>query len=161
LVVVCVLSIAAGCGPDEPEDRDHGPIAANISGPLGSIVPFATDEQRETFERGLEVAKRRFSRADGLGPAFNVTFCGSCHERPVIGGSAGLYRNFFLTGRRHADGAFVPGTSAGKSGGVIRMYYYGDKYPARPQVPPTTNIFSQRNPIRFFGTGLLAEVTGA
>ena len=69
----------------------HGPIAAEIRAPMGEALPYATASQLETYERGRQVALRRFDYADGLGPAFNVTFCGSCHEKPVLGGAGGLY----------------------------------------------------------------------
>ena len=137
----------------------HGPIAEGIYGSMGTPWPFATDEQLATFDRGEQVALRRFSLADGLGPAFNVTFCASCHERPVTGGSAGLYRDFFLSGVLLDDGSFFAGESAGEAGGVIRLYYYGDEFDARPEVPAETNVIAQRNAIPFFGVGLLAELT--
>ena len=156
------LTLLAACPEADPEPQralgDFGPMAEGIYGDLGEILPYANDEERAEFARGLEVAVRRFDRVDGLGPAFNVTFCAACHERPVIGGSAGLYRNFFLTGVETADGAFVPGFSAGEAGGVIRLYYYGDEYPARPPVPAETNVVAQRNAIPFFGVGLIAEL---
>jgi CxxC motif-containing protein (DUF1111 family) len=142
----------------EPKPFDHGPIAENVSGKLGDPVPYATSEQLAAFERGREVANRRFSRADGLGPAFNVTFCGSCHERPVTGGGAGLYRNFFLGGLQVEGGGFFPLESAGTSGGVVRMYAYGEELPAHPGAPDDANVIAQRNPIPFFGMGLLAEL---
>lgn len=160
-----VVALAAGlglsaceeaCAPPLPDD--HGPISEVAGGALGAPGAWATDEQLATFERGRQVALRRFDRSDGLGPAFNVTFCGACHERPVPGGGAGLYRNFFLTGIRTEQGQFFPGMSAGRSGGVIRMYYYGDDEPSRPRVPEETNVVAQRNPIPFFGVGLLAEL---
>jgi CxxC motif-containing protein (DUF1111 family) len=141
-----------------PPPEDHGPMAAGIYARLGDVAPYATDEQRATFDRGREVALRRFSLAEGLGPAFNVTFCGSCHEKPDFGGSGGLYRNFFLTGVVTDDGAFFPGMSAGNAGGVIRMYHYGAEHDSRPAVPEETNVVAQRNPIPFFGTGLIAEL---
>jgi len=182
LTALSLVGCAASC---EPPPVDHGPIAAGVTGPLGSIMPIATPEQRETFARGLEVANRRFSRSDGLGPAFNVTFCGSCHEKPVTGGGAGIYRNFFLSAIKTDSGAVLPGFSAGEAGGVIRMYYYPPQLlpegvepedglgpwrpedapmpghfdgaePARPYVPDETNIIAQRNPIPFFGVGLIA-----
>lgn len=156
LFVPLLLGALVGC----PEPSDHGPIAEGVFGPLGSVVPYATAEQQETFDRGREVAERRFDLADGLGPAFNVTFCGACHEKPVTGGSAGLYRNFFLSGVRTPGGVFFQGESAGMAGGVIRMYHYGDAEPARPVVPEETNVFAQRNAIPFFGVGLLAELDG-
>ncbi len=155
----CVpLLLAVSLAACDPEPVDHGPIAPDISGPLGSVVPYATTEQRATFERGQKVAGRQFSLAEGLGPAFNVTFCTACHERPVMGGGAGLYRNFFLAGEVLSDGTFSPTVSADNPSGVLRIYYYGDAHYARPEVPPETNTQAQRNPIPFFGVGLIAEL---
>lgn len=147
--------------PAADESMDDGPIAANIMASLGEPLPGATAAQLATFERGKAVSLKRFDLADGLGPAFNVTFCGACHERPVFGGSAGLYRNFFLSGRLTSDGAFIEGESAGTSGGVIRVYNFGGDQPARPAIPEETTIFAQRNPIPMFGVGLIAELDGA
>lgn len=153
--------VLLGCTGDwEP----HGPAAEGIYAPLGQPLPSATAEQRETFARGREVAEHRFALEEGLGPAFNVTFCAACHEKPDLGGGAGLYRNFFLAGRTTSDGAFFFAESAGNGSGVIRVYNYneynmGDLYPARPEVPDTTTIVAQRNPIPFFGVGLIAELS--
>lgn len=159
-----VLSIGAcmslgmsGC-PTTPEFGD-GPIAPDISAPLGEPIPTATETQLATFARGKDVLKHRFTLADGLGPAFNVTFCGACHEKPVGGGSAGLYRNFFLAGKTTGDGAFLPSQSAGMAGGVLRVFNYGEDFPARPPIPDDTTIFAQRNAIPMFGVGLIAEIT--
>lgn len=137
----------------------HGPVAEGIYGRQGDPGPWATPEQLEAFERGKQVALRRFDLADGLGPAYNVTFCGGCHERPTTGGSAGLYRSFFLSGVRLDDGSFFPGESAGEAGGVLRSYYYGDEYTARPEVPEETNVIAHRSCIPFFGVGLIAELS--
>lgn len=160
--VVCLgLALLVACGPTDPESKveGHGPIADGIMAPLGDPIPTASPEQLETFARGLKVAKHRFTREEGLGPAFNLTFCAGCHEKPAIGGSAGLYRNFFLAAKRLPDGAYLPATSAGKSGGVIRMYDYAPGRPSRPEVDPEVNIIAQRNAIPFFGVGLLAAIT--
>lgn len=138
---------------------DDGPIASGITGKLGDPMTTLTAEQLATFERGKLVMTKRFGIVDGLGPAFNVTFCGSCHERPVSGGSAGLYRNFFLAGRVDGNGAFVFSDSQGAAGGVIRMFNHDPSLPARPVVPATTTVFAQRNPIPMFGMGLLAELS--
>lgn len=137
----------------------HGDIAPDISAPMGEPVPFATEEQRATFERGEQVALRRFSLADGLGPGFNVTFCAACHEKPTTGGAAGLYRNFYIAARTTEDGVVVTTESAGNSSGVVRMYYYGHDEPARPVVDEAIDVVAQRNPIPFFGVGLIAELS--
>ncbi|MEQ1501800.1 MAG: di-heme oxidoredictase family protein [Myxococcota bacterium] len=142
---------------EDPSWHDHGPIAEGIYATLGEPVPYATPDQLATFARGKEFAIRRFDRADGLGPAFNVTFCAACHEKPVVGGGAGLYRNFFLAGHQTVDGVFLFDESAGNPSGVVRMYAYGDEA-SRPDVPDTATIVAQRNPIAFFGVGLLAEI---
>lgn len=151
------LYFAAGC----TSKFVHGDIGSGFMAPLGQQMPDSTEEQRETFRRGKEVALRRFELSTGLGPAFNLVSCAGCHERPQAGGSAGLYRNFFLTGFKTPDGAFFPGTSAGPSGGVLRMYAYSSSTTARPAVPETTTIIAQRNPIPIFGTGLIAELPEA
>jgi len=154
---ILLATILLGCRSESWEP--HGPVAPDIFAPMGEPLPRATEAQLAAFERGREVALHRFRLDEGLGPAFNVTFCASCHEKPDIGGSAGMYRNFFIGARRTADGAFFFAESARNDSGVIRMYAYDDLEPARPVVPASTNIVAQRNPIPFFGVGLLAELT--
>lgn len=141
--------------------RSHGPIADDVMAKMGEPWPFATDTQLETFAAGEEVALHRFDYGEGLGPAFNVTFCASCHEKPVIGGSGGLYRSFFLTGIVTDDGAFFPAPNAGEAGGVVRLYRNPnlDEEP-HPAIDDRTNVVGQRNPIPFYGVGLLAELDG-
>jgi CxxC motif-containing protein (DUF1111 family) len=122
-------------------------------------MPSASAEQLATFERGRTVMASRFDLADGLGPTFNVSFCGACHEKPVFGGSAGLYRNFVLAGRVTTDGAFFFSESNGDAGGVMRVFDYGESAPARPVIPDTTTVFAQRSAIPTFGMGLIAELS--
>ncbi len=137
-----------GCTGD-----DMPPMAEDVYGPLGSIRPDATDEQVETFERGEAIAKRRFTPEEGLGPLVNVTFCGACHEKPVFGGAAGHYRDFYLTATELPDG----GVLAGAHGGVLTAYgIAGEK--TRPGLQEGVNVITHRNPIPFFGIGLLAEL---
>ncbi len=144
-----------GC-PFIVPDGDNGdkPVAEGIFAPMGDPMPAATTDQLATFERGKAVFLKRFDLSDGLGPTFNVTFCGACHERPTIGGSAGLYRNFFIAGTLTDDGAFL----LDDVGGILRVLHYGSDT-ARPAVPADRNVFGQRNPIPFYGAGLLAELS--
>ena len=66
---------------------------------LGDPIEGLDREEYEAFLRGREVFERRFKPSEGLGPFYNATSCASCHSTPVTGGSAGLYRNFYLVRR--------------------------------------------------------------
>ncbi|MEM9191907.1 MAG: di-heme oxidoredictase family protein [Myxococcota bacterium] len=150
LPLVATVLVLAGC----PGDDDPAGIPDDIFAPQGQPLPTADAAQLAAFERGREVASRRFTAADGLGPQFNVTFCGSCHEQPVVGGAAPRYRNFFLVGQT-LGGAFAPlGTS-----GVQTHYSLNPEF--RVTTAEGTNTTAVRNPIPFFGVGLLAEIDEA
>lgn len=128
-------------------------LAKDIYGDLGTPLPTATDAQLATFERGREVVIRRYTAETGLGPRFNLSFCGGCHEKPVFGGGAGRYRDFLLVHQKLSDGSQVnTGTN-----GVQDHFSTGPS----PYVPldPETNHLAQRHPIPFFGAGLLAEIS--
>ncbi|HSQ65975.1 MAG TPA: hypothetical protein VLM85_22290, partial [Polyangiaceae bacterium] len=143
-----LAAVIAACGP--------GPQpATGVFGDLGSVMPSATPDQQATFERGKTVALHRFTKAEGLGPAFNVTFCTACHERPAPGGSAARYRNFLLVGQSLTDGSFNP---LGKSG-VLDQFTLDAQ--TRVSTPAQTNVTATRNPIPFFGAGLIAELPDA
>lgn len=138
-------------------DEGISPVAPEIaegifSEQLGQPLPSATKAQLTTFERGRKVALRRFGPKEGLGPQFNVTFCGACHEKPVTGGAGARYRNFLLVRQNLPDGSQV---NTGVNG-VQDQYRVGDM----PYVPTDaqTNHVAQRHPIPFFGVGLLAEI---
>ncbi|MGB3052556.1 MAG: di-heme oxidoredictase family protein [Polyangiales bacterium] len=139
-------TLALGCASDTAV-----PGADGIFAELGSPLPSATAEQVAAFERGREVALRRFTRDDGLGPEFNLTFCAGCHEKPVFGGSASRYRDFLLVGDELVPDVVVP---RGKNG-VQRQFSLES---GRSASDPLTNLSATRNPIPFFGAGLLAEI---
>ncbi len=141
------LLALSGCSPGP------APLARDIYAPLGEIRPDATDSQRATFERGEAVAKRRFSPSEGLGPLMNVTFCAACHEKPVFGGGGAHYRDFYLTATKLEDG----GVLVTDHGGVLTAYNLGEGN-ARPSLAEGVNLIAQRNPIPFFGVGLIAEL---
>lgn len=162
VVSVALLCLVSGCPsvpPPEVGPMDDGPIAEGIAGSLGDPIPSATPEELALFERGKAVLTRTFDLVDGLGPAFNLTSCGGCHERPTPGGSSGLYRNFFLAASVSPDGTFTFSQSAGMAGGVHRVFNYGPFSPARPALPADANLFAQRHAIPMFGMGLIAELS--
>ncbi len=139
-------TLAFGCASDGAD-----PGAESIFAELGAPLPSATPEQVAAFERGRAVALRRFTPDDGLGPEFNLTFCAGCHEKPVFGGTASRYRDFLLVGDELVPDVVV---ARGKNG-VQRQFSLES---GRSASDPLTNLIANRNPIPFFGAGLLAEI---
>lgn len=146
-----VLALLAGCDGDTETPREPAKLAEGVYAPQGEVLPTATAEQRATFDRGLAVATRQFGYSDGLGPSFNVTLCSGCHEKPAAGGAAPRYRNFLLQQSRQSDGSQIP---VAKNG--VQTQFDFDL--VRTPTDPAANVTATRNPIPFFGTGLLAEI---
>lgn len=145
-VVLGLLLGVSACDEDVP-------VIQGVFGPLGSVRPDATEAQRGAFERGQALAVRPFTPATGLGPHFNTSACATCHNRPLTGGSAGRYRNFLLARQELPDGSSV---DTGVNGVHPFLQREG---PARRPLDAATNRLATRNPIPFFGVGIIAEIT--
>ena len=143
LLSFAIACAEAGSQQDEAESR--------IFGALGDPIPGLSEDERQSFERGRELALRRFTPETGLGPEFNLTFCGGCHEKPVLGGSAGHYRDFLMVGNALLGDVVVP---RGKNG-IQRQFSLSI---VREPSDPQTDVSATRNPVPFFGMGLLAEI---
>ncbi|MCA9609484.1 MAG: hypothetical protein KC619_27975 [Myxococcales bacterium] len=146
---LCATFVMAGC----PDPGPPPVIPDDIYAPMGAIAPFATAEQRETFERGRIVAEHDFTIEEGLGPSFNLSSCSGCHERPVTGGSGPRYRNFLLVAEDVPDG---PLNFLGVKGIQPQFSVADSRYPT----PEGVDISAGRNAIPFFGAGLMAEIPG-
>lgn len=157
------LLLAGSCG-----DSDST-TSAETTFTLGQPITGLSDSEREAFERGRAVFERRFRPSEGLGPMYNATSCLSCHSTPDVGGSAALYRNFYLLrvqfpgGQSDLPGLLGPVVSAfgvpphssaqfGLEGGrfVMPQGYLGF---------PT--VVAQRNALPIFGVGLFETVSNA
>ncbi len=155
-----VLASAGGCESCVPQPPPPQ-LAEGVFGPLGAIRPNASAAERELFEEGKAIALRQWTPATGLGPGYNVSSCAACHEKPAIGGSAGRYRDFNLAFEVFPAAAFARGHN-----GVQLDYALGDVDIGSNASGPITrvdtdgdaNTFARRNPIPFFGVGLLAEI---
>jgi CxxC motif-containing protein (DUF1111 family) len=148
--VACVSFLACDDEKGEPPVE----VAMGVYNAQGRIMPSASSEQEDIFRLGEQVAERRFGVADGLGPFFGVTFCAACHEKPVFGGGGARYRDFFLHGQTTDDGSFIP---SGQRSGILLSYGL-PSVGGRPRPERATNTYAIRNPIPFFGIGLLAEI---
>ena len=149
-----LVFLLVSCG-DDPVEPPEPVLATDIFATMGEPLPSATPEQLEAFERGRKVAAHRFTPQEGLGPEFNVSFCGACHEQPVSGGAAPRYRNFLITAKELPDGTVVP---LGRSGVQTQFDLEG---PLRRPSDPEASIVTTRNPIPFFGAGVIAEIPEA
>ena len=103
----------------EDSNKEQTQLADGVFAIQGQARPNLSSEEKELFKLGEEVATRRFTLNDGLGPHFNVTFCGSCHEKPAFGGAAGHYRDFYIYGESLNGGGFVP---SGPRSGVLNTF---------------------------------------
>ncbi len=94
LAVLSSLSLLACNGSNRTPDANPDPDPTPVK--LGDPLPGLTADELAAFERGKILFKKRFAPSQGLGPLFNATSCESCHSKPVMGGSADLYRNFYV-----------------------------------------------------------------
>jgi len=150
------LAFLSGCYGSNTESSDREPLGGPVSG--------LTAAERAAFERGKLVFQRRFAPEDGLGPRYNATSCESCHSVPTTGGSAQLYRNFFL-GMTGAPGHQTP--LPGLASAVVPAFGAGSEFSTqrgRTSLAPlagTIYTLAQRNSLPLFGVGLFEFVSDA
>jgi CxxC motif-containing protein (DUF1111 family) len=142
-VIAAALLLAASCSDSSTAGLE-----------LGDPNPGLDAATLAAFQRGRATFVRRFTRAEGHGPDFNVDSCKSCHEVPVVGGSAALYRNFFLVGRIDGDGKFVPAMEGNQP--VARTFSYVRK---QRETIPSDTLVAQRNAPPIFGLGVFERLT--
>lgn len=175
-IVIFLVFLGVSACDDDPKDQVLK-IASGSLGIPGTAIPDATEAQLETFARGEAIALRRWRPDEGLGPLINVTFCGACHEKPVFGGAAGHYRDFYIYGETFGGGGFSPlgprsgvlttfvldseAAAAEASGEPIAARDREDPHPkiTKRETEPEANLSAARNPIPFFGIGLLAQIS--
>jgi len=70
MCLVALVMTGVACKPPKPGD------------PLGGL----SAAERARFDSGRAIFDSTFTPATGLGPLFNASGCGECHEEPVTGG---------------------------------------------------------------------------
>jgi CxxC motif-containing protein (DUF1111 family) len=154
-----------GLLPPHQAARDASPGGLQLGDPL----PDLTEDELAAFQRGREVFMRRFTPSTGLGPFYNATSCVSCHSKPVPGGSANLYRNFFVAayGSPFSQGALppflsvvVPAFGSGADHATTTEFTLEGRRPDLPDTFFELPVFAaQRNSIPIFGVGLFEFVS--
>lgn len=167
VVPIALLLVVAACD----NGSSPAPIAPDPDPPAiqpGDPRPDLTAEELAAFQRGKVQFERRWQPSQGLGPMYNATSCESCHSDPVTGGSAALYRNFYVANIRIADG---PSTNLGGLPSPV-IPAFGPSPFVQPTfslergrfgIPAASPIFhvAQRNSIPILGVGLFEFISDA
>jgi len=151
------LLYAPVASPQTFRAQDPGPRtgAAGAGGPL----PGLTAQQLAAFALGQAEFLAPEDVADGLGPVFNGTSCGGCHNVGATGGgSETLETRFGST----TQGVFDPLAQLG--GSLIQVNGIGVQGACDfvgEQVPPQATIVARRRTTPLFGLGLVDAVPDA
>jgi CxxC motif-containing protein (DUF1111 family) len=121
----------------------------------GASLAGLTAAQLASFNAGRGVFNRDETTASGLGPVFNDTSCGECHNAAAIGG--GSNRTVTRIGRR-VNGVFDPLTSLG--GSLLQSRALGNRNGSTHNfvaetVPAVATIVVHRRTTPIFGLGLV------
>ena len=119
----------------------------------GDPLPGLTAAEFEEFRLGLEDFLEVETAEEGLGPAFNGTSCGSCHNSPVLGGVSLVAE--VRAGKRDATGAFQALDPSGET--LIHLFSI-PTHGCQPVVPADATVIERRVPIPLFGAGLVEAI---
>ncbi|HTE54646.1 MAG TPA: di-heme oxidoredictase family protein [Kofleriaceae bacterium] len=120
-----------------------------------------TEEQLAAFELGEEDFAEVEEADEGLGPVFNNTGCGVCHDQPVTGGASTTNLVEIRYGKTNADGSFDPlsqfGGSLQQLAGIGNSGIPGCEAVnfAQETIPPEANTLGGRLTQPLFGLGLI------
>jgi CxxC motif-containing protein (DUF1111 family) len=137
---------------------------------LGDPIDGLTADELAAFERGRVQFARRFKPSEGLGAFYNATSCASCHSKPVMGGSAKLYRNFYIAmyGTTNFQlpiqpffSPVVPSFGSGLSVFNTEFTLQGGRSVIPDSYLGQEVFVTQRNAIPIFGTGLFEFISDA
>jgi CxxC motif-containing protein (DUF1111 family) len=125
--------------------------------PLGGLS--ATD--RAQFDSGLAVFDNTFTPQVGLGPLFNASRCGECHEDPVTGGNGDEVEHHAAVFHPERAGAMCD-ELADKGGPVFQDSVTPALHAAlgidREPRPAIATVVAERSTPDIFGFGLLDAV---
>jgi CxxC motif-containing protein (DUF1111 family) len=119
----------------------------------GDPLPGLTPPEFEEFRLGLNDFLEVETAEEGLGPAFNGTSCGTCHNVPAVGGISTVSE--VRAGRRLADGTFAPLDASGES---LFHLFSVPGHACQPMIPVEANVIVRRVPIPLFGAGLIEAI---
>lgn len=152
-------------------DNDRAPAVGPAPDPaplqLGDPLPGLSTEELAAFLRGKALFGKRFTPSQGLGPLYNATSCESCHNKPVLGGTADLYRNFYVAAignppfQSNLPGLPSQVIPAFGSQATPLFQLEGKRVELLQEFEGSPVISAQRNSVPLFGVGLFEFVSNA
>lgn len=122
---------------------------------MGDPVPGLTTDELARFALGRTAFQRALVVDDGLGPIFNQTSCGSCHNTPTSGGSGTISVTRF--GLVEPGVPFDPLVALG--GSLLQSQAIDDA--CLETLPPEANVTTLRITPPLFGAGLVEAIDDA
>ena len=120
----------------------------------GDPLPTLTNELLARFEIGKIAFNEDLTVEGGLGPIFNQTSCGSCHNNPLGGAGTQTVTRFGFLGKK---GGFDPLASLG--GSLRQAEAISDE--CAEVVPPEANVTSLRVTNSALAFGLVEAISDA
>ncbi len=96
-------------------------LAVDLQPRPGDALPALDADQLDRFTKGKAAFERDFAIEEGLGPIFNQTSCGSCHNNPVGGPGVQTVTRFGMMTKK---GGFDP--LAGLGGSLLQAQAIDD-----------------------------------
>jgi CxxC motif-containing protein (DUF1111 family) len=124
-----------------------GPVHAVGGGPL----PGLSAAELAEFKEGFEAFRLPVSRAQGLGPAYNMASCYPCHGHPALGGQSTRMVTRF---GRITGGVFDPLASLG--GSLLQTKAISNN--CAEVLPAEANVVIRRNAPSALGAGLIEAI---
>ncbi|MBM64040.1 MAG: hypothetical protein CL484_13920 [Acidobacteria bacterium] len=129
------------------------PAQAQLRPLPGDPLPRLTPVEFELFRLGLDDFLEVEDAEEGLGPAYNGTSCGACHNVPAIGGISPVAG--VRAGRVDANGDYSDFDS---SAGSLFQLFSIPTHGCQVVIPAEANVISRRVPIPVFGAGLVEAI---
>lgn len=165
LIGLLLAALPACSGKNRTPSAGPGPDPTPLQ--LGDPLPGLSAEELAAFERGKVLFAKRFAPSQGLGPLYNATSCESCHSKPVMGGTADLYRNFYVAAignppfQSNLPGLPSQVIPAFGSQATPLFDLEGKRVELVDEFEGSPVISAQRNSVPLFGVGLFEFIGNA
>ncbi|HUR44736.1 MAG TPA: di-heme oxidoredictase family protein [Candidatus Saccharimonadales bacterium] len=129
-------------------------VAQQAAAPVGSPLPGITSRELELFRMGREDFLEVETAAEGLGPVFNGTSCGQCHNIPAIGGTGTMVE--MRAGHRDENGHFTA-----PPGGTLMHLFSIPPHNCQVSISAVyeeANLIGHRISMPLFGAGLVEAI---